>query len=624
MSQLKLKNHPRLFVQKDMTAYMQENLKNPFIKMESDQVLVDANRLVKQKPVRWEEIEGALYPSSHQLASQVENLVTAYTLTLDARYRKAAIKRVEALTEFTNISCEANTNNPPEKEDFFCLTYGWHSVAIGYMYDLFRPDLTPEEDAIIMAFVEKHLMKRAESCLKSPPWWVNTAWSNWNGVCAGGMGILALSFYDRLPVAKKLVDFVDKSLDAYLGSYITCGGGCPEGTGYYNYGMQFAIPYLHCWESATGRKHPALKIKELGKSLHFPMDFHRITFGDNDGWGPTGYHFMLAKRMNQPVAGLKAASFLNTDKVIKPVAKGRKEGANRGTLLYVAGYVPTDKDVEKYRKQNAKKKEPVVRLYKGMGWGAIANDEAFPNLRMTVRGGSTAQAGHASQDQFSFKCMVNGEEMIADQHDRPGVSFTKRGNDVYGRSAASKSGLFIEGLGCDINAGIDTSKIVKAKGVDGIRVEGAGCFLMRWKHAFIGRLFLLVDGKYWLIIDRQNAGGNTMEARFHTFAQTRYGRDWVKFKKGKESMTMSFASLDKAVLSTSAGMPTYPVEATTIYRWITSERNNDNVLVSALNPGNKKLGISVEREARGIVSITVNEPGAKSKVFRVSKELSLL
>ncbi len=622
--ELKLKKHPCLFAQADMTAYMQKHLDNPYVKQQADSVLADANRLVRQNPVRWEDIKGPLYPISHQIASQVENLVGAWALTRDPRYRKAAFKRVEALTGFAHISCEAYKDRPAGNEDFFCLTYGWHSVAIGYMHDLFSPDLTAEEDAIIMGFLEKHLMKRAEQCLENPPWWVNAEWSNWNGVCAGGMGIMALSFYDRLPAARKLVPFVDKSLDAYLRSYITNGGGCPEGTGYYNYGMQFAIPYLNCWGCATGREHPALEIKELGKSLYFPMDFHRITFGDNDGWGPTGYHFWLAERMNQPVAALKAAGYLNANAKVPPSRKSRMDGADRGTLLYVASSIPTPAEVEKSRKQHAGTKKPVARVYKGMAWGAIADDEALPSLRMTVRGGTTARAGHASQDQFSFKCMVNGECMISDQHDRPGVSFTKRGNDVYGRSAASKSGLFIDGLGCDLRANSDTTEVVTGKGITGIRVDGGGCYLVRWQNAFIGRLFLLVAGRYWLVIDRQSAGDNSMEARFHTFSETRHGRDWVKLKSGKERMSMSFASLDKAVLQTSSGMPTYVEKQSTIYRWITADRKNDNVLVSALNPGSGKLGLALVRETGGIVHIEVSEPGRKKRVIRVSRQLELL
>jgi len=624
MSTLKLKKHPRLFAKADMTAYLQENLANPYVKQEANNVLADADKLVKQKPLTWDDITGPLYPTSHEIGSQVENLTWAWALTQDPKYRKAAFKRVKALTEFTHISCEANKKRPADQQDFFCLTYGWHAVAIGYLHDMCSPDLTDDEDAILMAFLDKHLMKHAERCLESPPWWVNTEWSNWNGVCAGGMGILALSFYDKVPVAKKLVDFVDKSLDAYLGSYDSLSGGCPEGTGYYNYGMQFAIPYLQCWESATGRKHPAMKIKGLGTSLNFPMDFHHITFGDNDGWGPTGYHFWLAERMGLSTAALKAASYITVDPKAKSASKGKVVGANRGTLLPVAASVPTPAEVKAFLKKQARKKTPVARVYKGMAWAAIADNEANPSLRMTVRGNTTAKAGHASQDQFSFKCMINGERMISDQHDRPGVSFTKRGNDVYGRSSASKSGLFIEGLGCDIHMDEDTTEVVKKKDITGIRVHGGKCYLHRWQNAFIGRLFLLVDGKYWIIVDRQNAGANCMEARFHTFAESRHGKDWVRMKSGKERMTMSFASFDKAVLQTSAGMPTWPDEQTTIYRWITSERKNDNVLVSALNPGNDRLGLKLRREARGSVIIEVTEPGGKTRKIKVSKELRLL
>jgi hypothetical protein len=612
MPKLKLKKHPRLFAEADMTAYMQENLSNPYVKQEADTVIADANRLVRQKPIGWDDIEGKEYPTSQFAASHIENLVGAWTLTRDPRFRKAALKRVEALTECVNISWGA-----------FCLNYGWHAVAIGYMHDLFSRDLTDEEDAIIMAFVDKHPMKRAEECLENPPWWANTAWSNWNGVCAGGMGIMALSFYDRLPAARKLIPFVDKSLEAYLRSYTTNGGGCPEGTGYYNYGMQFTIPYLNCWESATGRKHPALQIKELGPSLNFPTDFHHITFGDNDGWHPMGYHFWLAKRMNQPGAALKAASYIDIDTRDKSEHKGRMELADRGTLLYVASDLPSPAEVETFLEQHARKKTPVARVYKGMGWGIIADDEAFPSLRMAVRGNTTAKAGHASQDQLSFKCMVDGELMISDQHDRPGVSFTNRGSHVYGRSAASKSGLFVEGLGCDLSMGTDTTEVVKGKGIIGIRVDATGCYLKQWQNAFIGRLFLLVDSRYWLVVDRQSAGDNCMEARFHTFAESRCGKDWVRLKSGKERMTMSFASFDKAVVQTSTGMPTYAVEQSTVYRWITSERKNDNVLVTALNPGSRRLGLKLRREPRGSVTIDVSESGGRNRVIRLSKQLRL-
>lgn len=171
----------------------------------------------------------------------------------------------------------------------------------------------------------------------------------------------------------------------------------------------------------------------------------------------------------------KAARFLNSDPQVKHQRKGRADGAYRGTLLPAADSIPPLPQVAAFEKEHVHKKEPVARVYKGMAWAALADDEALPSLRMTVRGSTTAPAGHASRDQFSFKCMVNGERMIVDQHDRPGVSFTKRGNDVYGRSSASKSGLFIEGLGCDLKMDADTTEVVKGQdwnGTGNIIIDG--------------------------------------------------------------------------------------------------------------------------------------------------------
>jgi len=124
------------------------------------------------------------------------------------------------------------------------------------------------------------------------------------------MGILALAFYDDLPDSRKLIPFVEESLGEYFKSFIKNGGGCHEGTGYWNYGMHYAMRYLLSWENATGREHPAFEIEELRTSLDFPLDFTGINFGDNDGWGPTGMFFMLAKRLNKPYAALRAAAYL--------------------------------------------------------------------------------------------------------------------------------------------------------------------------------------------------------------------------------------------------------------------------------------------------------------------------
>jgi len=110
-------------------------------------------------------------------------------------------------------------------------------------------------------------------------------------------------------------------------------------------------------------------------------------------------------------------------------------------------------------------------------------------------------AGHGMLDLLSFKCRVNGQLMITDQVDSyNAVTFTGRGTDLYTRSAASKSTLFVDGLGCAKDVECEVTEVVKGDGLLGIRIDGSGIFMPYWRrHMFIGRLFLMVENRYWLV-----------------------------------------------------------------------------------------------------------------------------
>jgi hypothetical protein len=630
MSGLKLIESPRLYVSADTAANLKAKLHSPYLQSSADAVLQDANRLVRAKPLREDSEQGRGYQSvTRPIDSHLQCLTAAWALTHETKYRKAAIKHLGNLLTFNQISCEANHTIPASVDMFFCLSYGELSATVGLMYDLFRPEITPEEQEVFMAVLDRFLMKAAVACIKNPPWWANKIWSNWNGVCAGGMGMMALAFYKDHPDARTLIPFVEKSLGEYFKCYIENGGGCPEGTGYWNYGMNYSMRYLLSWENSTGRKHPALKIKELGQSLNFPLDFTGITFGDNDGWHPGCFFFMLAKRMNQPGAAMNAAAYL-TDlggSLHKDVKKTR---ANGGDLLYAADFIPTAAEMAKLKKDHTKTKTPVARVYKGMDWASFADDEAFPSLRMAVRGGSSGGGGHGMSDLLSFRCRVNGELMITDQQDGGYMSttFTKRADELYGRSIASKSTLFVDGLGPNTTGTCDKTEVVKGNDVLGIRVDGSHVYLVRWKDLFIGRLCILVENAYWLVIDRvqgvSEVDNHWAESRFHTLAESKSGKDWVSLKSGKERAMMTFAALGKGILTQATGMPSQPaVKPTTIYRWTCAEASPDNLQVAAINPGSKKLGLTVSKEKGNGCVIAVTEPDGNIRKIRLGPKLTL-
>jgi len=626
---LRLKDSPRLFVSEDTALHLKDKLHSPFLQSQAERVLEDADWLVRARPVA--ETEGGThYPHqgrSRAVASHLQCLTAAWVLTGAPKYRKAALRHLANLMTWNHISCEARHNTPARVEMPYCLSYGEHAADIALMYDLFRPEMTSQEQQVFFNVLDRFYMKESVKCLKTPPWWAFKSWSNWNGVCCGGMGIMALAFYDDIPEARKLLPFVEESLGEYFKSYIRSGGGCHEGTGYWNYGMHYAVRYLLSWEHATGRKHPAFKIKELGKSLFFPLDFTGITFGDNDGWGPGGFFFMLAKRMNQPDAALAAGAWLPDRVETEPKRRSRLDRLATGDLLFAADDIPTVPEMAKLKESHARKKTPVARVYKGLGWATLADDAVFPTLRLSARGGSSEITGHGHLDLLSFKCMVNGERMITDQAGSSPVAYTNRGHDIYGRSAASKSTLFVDGLGCNTNAVCDATEVVEGKDILGIRTDGSHVYLPSWKDLFIGRLFLMVENAYWLVIDRVHSANpadrHWMESRFHTFADSTRGRNWAALKSGKERMTMTFAALGDAVMQQSLGMPTVPGPQTTIFRWMSADGYHDNLQVAALNPGGKKLGLAIRREKAKGYAVEVTGAGGYRRTIRLSPALKL-
>ena len=630
MENLTLIPSPRLFVTAERAADLPSRLHSPTLQRIAEQVLRDADWLARTPPVA----EGSAPSYSiggRWVQSHLECLTCAWVLTRRARYRAAAMRHLAGLLRWKQISCEARANTPADPTLPFCLTYGEQSAAIALMYDFFRPDLSAEEQRTFFAVVDRFHLRQAVAAQSAPPWWANKSWSNWNGVCCGGMGLLALALHDDRPEAAALVPFVEQSLAEYFSSYVTNGGGCPEGTGYWNYGMNYAVRYVLSWENATGRKHPALRIKELRTALDFPVDFTGLTFGDNDGWHPAAFYFLLARRLNHPHAARRAAAYLATPAAHRPGRPGHaRPFAAHGDLLYAADAIPTDAEMRRLEVAHRRKPVPVTRVYRGMDWASLADDEVFPSLRMSIRGGSATVQGHGMTDLLSFHCRAHGELFITDQHDTGYLSttFGRRGTDIYTRSPDSKSTLFVEGLGCAKDAACDKTELVTGKGLAGVRIDATHIYLPRMPARFIGRLFLFVENAYWLVIDHVLSNSEVtrlgIESRFHTYAQCRVGRTHVALRSGRQHLQMTFAALQKGVLQQSRGMPPLPKgEQTTILRWMGADRVPDNLHVVALYPGRRKLGVTLSHGPRRTYLITVTAAGRRPRVIRLSADLRL-
>jgi hypothetical protein len=332
---------------------------------------------------------------------------------------------------------------------------------------------------------------------------------------------------------------------------------------------------------------------------------------------------MMAKRTNQPDAAVRAAAFLMREVPPAPSPDQRKRPVrtHHGDILYAADSIPTTETMTRLQDEHQKQKQPLARVYDGLGWTVLADDAVFPAMRLSARGGSSEVRGHGHLDLLAFKCMVNGVRFIEDQDGgNMAVNFTGRGTDLYARSAAAKSTLFVDGLGCDENTETAPPEIVESDGLLGIRIDGSKIFMSRWGRSFKGRLFLQVDSRYWLVID--TAPGHGMESRFHTYAQVEVGDDWALLSKDDQKLMMTFASASPSVMQQSRGTPCYPREQTQILRWMNKGPTRDSLHVTALNPGSEKLTIAATKDEGGY-TVEVKGKEIEPRTIRLTRDLKL-
>ena len=136
----------------------------------------------------------------------------------------------------------------------------------------------------------------------------------------------------------------------------------------------------------------------------------------------------------------------------------------------------------------------------------------------------------------------------------------------------------------------------------------------------------MVDGKYWLIIDRVHDprhGRHWLESRFHTFADVTVTGNSAQLTRNEEQLTMTFASLDKALIQESRGLPSLPRKQTQILRWMSAKSSNDQLQVTALNPGSEKLKIAISKSKSGGFTIQVTDANGKSRNIEISSDLQL-
>ncbi len=622
----KLSTHPRLYVGRDELDRLKHPPRQAFLRAAAEHVAEKAQEYLR--PVTFDHLENLHnHPQvcARKAHIHVITLLVRWIQTGQKRFRDAAIEQVAEMDRWKYWSHAAWRRKDERPEVSFDLGCGENSATLAICYDWLFETLSKTERRLLLDIARRRALRPflAHTGSKNPIWWMCKADCNWNAVCAGGAGMLALAMYEELPDARRTLDRAEKSIAPFMRHLVETSGGWEEGISYWNYGMRYAFMYLLSHEHATGRKHPLLKPPTVKATLSFPLDFCPngvpCSFSDANSWVPLAFHYAAAERLNRPD--------------ILPILDEHTERSDGVNYRYW----PTAAELlllhPRGKAKPAKRSQKVVKLYRGMDWGFIADRMPNPNIYMSIRGGTT-KVEHGHHDLMSYHCVVGDEALI----NNIGISeyldttFGPRRYELFEASPSSKNTLFINGVGIAADSSVTTC-VVRLAGAEGIRIDATsamgvviegpatGWHGRRFAAAgFCGRLFLMLKGRAFLIIDRfEIPFPGRFESRMHTYADVAVRRSGAVITGKRQRLRVACACTVPAAVHTAAGAPTTPGKGATMLRWCPQGQHKTVTMATLLSPGAGPAKVGLVEKDGGIV-VNASGKGWSSRV-KVSKRL---
>jgi hypothetical protein len=537
----------------------------------------------------------------------VFSLLVQYRVTGRSEYREAVLRQLRQMAEWEYWSWSGWRARDSRPEADFDLSYSENSLTVAMVFDALRGELSGVESREIVDLARRRCIlpylamnpsreKRAR--------WFAKPYKNWNGVCNGGVGMLALVMRPLISESEDVLERVEESLQPFFES-TGRSGGWPEGVAYWSYGMRYGFYYLLTWERATGRRHPLLEWPGTSATLWFPLMLspHGVAcgFGDCNYYEPHPFHLLAARRFNLPEIETEVLRRLDLGLHAPLPEERRKYDCWPTEAEWLT--VLNDQIPGVGRKKVSAKRWKSHFLFGEIGLGFAADTMPQPEIYVSVRGGTLGTVyDHTHRDLLSFHCLVGDERLIENisTDDYVETTFWTRSHELYEKSAASKNTVFVNGIG----VGVGTSAAISAvegRLFRGFRLDATEAMVDVQNGslpiAFCGRLLLLLRGRALAVIDEfdiQFAG--PVESRLHTFAKTSFGADTAEIRGRRNRLHVSLAATVPTILRKGLGLPTHPPrEPNIILRHMSAGKIHKAVLCSLLVP-NGTGGVKIDAQ----------------------------
>ncbi|TVR59509.1 MAG: hypothetical protein EA426_07305, partial [Spirochaetaceae bacterium] len=304
----KLSEHPRLYVGKRALSRLNTSPDNPIL-VRSAQIVRNSAREYCRSPVVQYPVEAhnALLLRARAMQTRVVTLLVEWYRTGEEAYRAAVIEHLREMSSWQYWSWLSMRKNDARPEAFFDLSYGENATTIAIAWDWLAGNMSAEDRTMIERMARRWVIEPylENTARKEPPHWFRNEHSNWNTVCSGGAGMLAIAMHEVFgPDADAVLDRVEQSIAPYFETLAKTDGGWEEGVGYWNYGMRYAFMYVLSNENAFAREHRLFGLHGVAETLDFPLEFAPYaigcSFGDVNRWSPLPIHYAMAERFGRP------------------------------------------------------------------------------------------------------------------------------------------------------------------------------------------------------------------------------------------------------------------------------------------------------------------------------------
>ena len=237
--------HPRLYIHPEAIARTQIPITGSFwqgAEAETNRLIRDAMRTTTFPFDA--ETHNALLLRARGMQRRAVALLLRYCQTNKSVYRDAALRHAWQIGDWEYWSWIAWRKGDSDPNAIFDLSYGENSTTLALIYDLLHATLNHDEKKRFIKIAQRRSIRPFLSLItsqKNVPGWFCRPDTNWNTVCTGGAGMLALAMYEDLPEAAQVLGLVEESFAAFMNHLKDTDGGCVEGLGYWNYGMRYAF-----------------------------------------------------------------------------------------------------------------------------------------------------------------------------------------------------------------------------------------------------------------------------------------------------------------------------------------------------------------------------------------------